>query len=76
MRKANEIRWITYSCFSNGSFSKSVKVLEELLDSDSVFEDLSLESDFNVQFNVNHLVWVSQELCVLVAVLNLYSNQC
>jgi hypothetical protein len=63
----------TYSSFTNSPFSESVEVLEELFESDSVLKNLSLESDFYVQLNVNHLVWVSQKLCIVVAVLNLYS---
>lgn len=66
----------TYSCFSHSALSKSVKVLEELLDSDSVFQNLGLQSDFNIEFNVNHLVGVSQKLCVLVAILDLYRQAC
>ena len=43
---------VTYSSNTYSALSESVEVLEELFDPDTVLENFSLESSFNIQFNV------------------------
>jgi hypothetical protein len=50
---------IAYASLSDGSLSKAIEVMEEFLDTDLSLEDLSLHALFNVQFDVNHICWLS-----------------
>lgn len=46
-----------YTSLSDCSLSEAIEVVEEFLDTDLSLEDLSLHALFNVQFNVDHILW-------------------
>ena len=52
-----KIKLDTYCSNANMALSKSVKVLEELLDSDSILEHHSHESLLNIKLDVNNSIW-------------------
>ena len=69
-----KIKLYTYSSNANMALSKSVKVLEELLDSDSILEHDSHESLLNIKLDVNNSIWSRYIAWLLLRLtLNLYT---